>query len=70
MSDEYWLLGQRYSGKKREELDVVGDKTPSKQEFNDSLYKRILMTYQKGFSPLSPTTLTSDKGWGCMYVYY
>jgi cysteine protease ATG4 len=44
-------------------LSVVCNK---KEEVQEELSKWLLLTYRTGFAPLPRSSVTSDKGWGCL----
>ena len=62
VSGSVWLLGCRY-----EESELPSFMGAATSKFMIDHKSRILMTYRRGFPPLSARApLCSDSGWGCM----
>lgn len=53
-NETVWLLGKQYNAS--EDLEAI----------RDDVQSRLWCTYRRGFVPIGSTTLTTDKGWGCM----
>ncbi|XP_058125395.1 cysteine protease ATG4B [Anopheles ziemanni] len=53
-NETVWLLGTQYNA--TDDLEAI----------RDDVQSRLWCTYRRGFVPIGNTTLTTDKGWGCM----
>ncbi|MES1916492.1 MAG: hypothetical protein MHM6MM_008300 [Cercozoa sp. M6MM] len=67
---DLWLLGRCYQRQHTHRTvhmeDYKRDLARRNTNFLIDFRARIWMSYRKGFPPLPNSTLTTDRGWGCM----
>jgi len=64
---EIYMLGCAYDASALTAPSIMGDsRRKSMPAFARDVYSRLWFTYRRDFRSITPTTWTTDAGWGCM----